>query len=124
MDRKTKTNRRANLSKNDCLVVKYFIPLENEKIPVCAKAFSDITGMTRRKLNILSNSFKKTHSSPKEKRGGTCITLMDITTTVSITNHIQQFNVKNVTILVKIQIDVTCSHIFPLIKCIFHGQLK
>jgi len=94
IEKPKRTNRWANLSKNNRLVVKYFIPLENEKIPVCAKAFSDITGMTRRRLNILSNGFRKTHSSPKEKRGGARITPMDTSTTVSITNHIQQFKAK------------------------------
>jgi len=118
IEKPKRTNRRANLSKNDRLVVKYFITL------VCAKAFSDITGMTRRRLNILLNGFRKTHSSPKEKRGGARITPMDTSITVSITNHIQQFKAKKFTTLVKIQIDVTCSQIFPLIKCIFYGQLK
>lgn len=94
MEKPERTNRRANLSKNDRLVVKYFIPLKNEKILVCAKVFSDITGMTRRRLNILSNGFRKTHSNPKEKRGGARITPMDTSTTVSITNHNQQFKAK------------------------------
>jgi len=94
IEKPKRTNCRANLSKNDRLVVKYFIPLENEKIPVCAEAFSDITGMTRRRLNILSNSFRNFHTSPKEKRDGARITPMDTSTTVSITNHIQQFKAK------------------------------
>ncbi|CAI6353550.1 unnamed protein product [Macrosiphum euphorbiae] len=94
MEKPKRTNRRVNLSKNYRLVVKYFIPLGNEKIPVCEKAFSDITCMTRRRLNILSNGFRKTHSSPKEKIGGARITPMDTSTTVSITNHIQQFKAK------------------------------
>lgn len=94
IEKQKRTNRRANLSKNNRLVVKYFIPLENEKIPVCAKSFSDITGITRRRLNILSNSFRKTHSSPKEIIGGARITPLDTSTTVSITNHIQQFKAK------------------------------
>ncbi|KAL4090102.1 hypothetical protein QTP88_025002 [Uroleucon formosanum] len=89
-----RTNRRTDLSKNDRLVVKYFIPLKNEKKPVCAKAFSDITGITRRRLNILSNSFRNFHTSPKEKRGGARVTLIDKATTVSITHHIQQFKAK------------------------------
>jgi len=41
-----------------------------ERIPVCATVFSNVTSFTRRRLNLLTSTFKKEQKSPTERRGG------------------------------------------------------
>lgn len=69
----TRTDRHK-CDRNKRNVIKYFIPNKvGEKIPVCLKTFTQITNFTPRRLNILTSTFLKTGSSPKEKRGGSRI---------------------------------------------------
>lgn len=84
-DRK-KTNRSYRM------VVKYFIPhIRGNLIPVCLDAFSSVTSITRRRLNIISKIFKQNHSSPTEKRGGIRVDLIQDEITDSMIEHIKEF---------------------------------
>lgn len=51
--------------------VEYYLPsIIGERIPVCATVFSNVTSFTRRRLNLLTSTFKKEQKSPTERRGG------------------------------------------------------
>lgn len=58
---------------------------------VCAQAFSDVTSIKRRRLNLISKHFHVNHTSPKENRGGKYPNASEIEVTLSIENHIKSF---------------------------------
>jgi len=96
IDRPIRTNRRKGNKKEKTVVI-YYLPTEKgDIVQVCSIAFTGITRITKRRLNILALNFKKTHSSPKEKRGGFSIARInsfdEITT--SIKKHIKSFKNK------------------------------
>ncbi|CAI6352095.1 unnamed protein product [Macrosiphum euphorbiae] len=67
--RKAKRTNNKKTTRNDRVATKYFIPNVNgDMINVCAHAFSDITSLTRRRLNIICKNFNVHHQSPKEKK--------------------------------------------------------
>jgi len=73
-------------------VTNYFIPASNgHMVKVCAEAFSSITSLTRRRLNLVTKTFNINHSSPVEKRGGYRFNHTANEITQSIEDHIKQF---------------------------------
>jgi hypothetical protein len=83
---------RKKTNRSHRMVVKYFIPqIRGNLIPVCLDAFSSVTSITRRRLNIISKTFKQNHSSPTEKRGGIRVDLIQDEITDSIKEHIKAF---------------------------------
>jgi len=66
---------RRKTNREDRLHVNYFIPnAKGDKIRVCVNAFSSITTINRKRLNLISKTFKNTSLSPIENRGGARIT--------------------------------------------------
>ena len=73
-------------------VTNYFIPASNgNMVKVCGEAFSSITSLTRRRLNLVTKTFNINHSSPVEKRGGYRFNHTANEITQSIEDHIKQF---------------------------------
>ncbi|XP_022166413.1 uncharacterized protein LOC111030967 [Myzus persicae] len=91
-----RTDRRKG-NKEEKTVIVYYLPTEKgDLLQICSIAFTDITRITKRRLNILALNLKKSHSSPKEKRGGFSITRVNTfdEITISIKNHIESFKSK------------------------------
>lgn len=91
-----RTDRRKG-NKEEKPVIIYYLPTEKgDLLQICSIAFTGITRITKRRLNILALNFKKSHSSPKEKRGGYSITRLNTfdEKTISIKKHIESFKSK------------------------------
>jgi len=91
---KPKRKNRGKGIRQERTVVSYFVPTEKgDLIQVCLNAFVGITSITRRRLNILASTFKNTHASPKESRGGFPLSkkIKAEEVTTSIKNHILKF---------------------------------
>lgn len=83
---------RRKTDREDRLLINYFIPnAQGEKVRVCLNAFTSITTINRKRLNLISKTFKNTYLSPVEKRGGARITAQSVQITNSIVDHIQTF---------------------------------
>jgi len=82
---------RKKTNRSHRMVVKYFIPpLRGNLIPVCLDAFSSVTSITRRRLNII-----KKHSNTiilvLLKKSGIRVDLIQDEITDSIKEHIEAF---------------------------------
>nr|CAH7730369.1 unnamed protein product [Callosobruchus chinensis] len=74
------------------VVTKYTVRKENgEVVPVCAKYFTNITGVTCNRLAIVARYFLHTGEMPKERRGGDRSTLRDKEITDLIKAHIKTY---------------------------------
>lgn len=72
------------------IVANYFIPvIMGNMQKVFAEAFSSITSISRRRLNIINKEFMLTHSSPVEKRGGYRQNIIQEEISDSIEEHIK-----------------------------------
>lgn len=90
--RNAKRTKRKNTLRSDRVTTKYFIPnLSGDMLNACAQAFSDVTSIKRRRLNLISKHFHVNHTSPKENRGGKYPNASEIEVTLSIENHIKSF---------------------------------
>ncbi|KAL4142538.1 hypothetical protein QTP88_004979 [Uroleucon formosanum] len=92
-----RTDRRKGNKEEKTVIVYYLRTEKGDLLQVCSIAFTDITRITKRRLNILALNFKKSHSSPKEKRGGFSIARVNTfdEITISIKKHIESFKSKN-----------------------------
>lgn len=90
---KRKDRRTSN--RGDRLNVKYYIPTaDKEKTRICLNAFSSITTIKRKRLNLIAKNFKTNYLSPSEKRGGARITEKSEEITNSIIDHILTFKTR------------------------------
>lgn len=82
--------RKKTINRPPRIVANYFIPvIMGNMQKVCAKAFSSITSISRRRLNIINKNFMLTHSSPVEKRGGYRQNIIQEEISDSIEEHIK-----------------------------------
>ena len=58
---------------------------------VCAATFQTITGVTRRRINLLCHRFQSSGGMPRERRGGSRIKQADIEVQDSIINWIKRY---------------------------------
>jgi len=73
-----RTNRKTTNRMNQT-VTYYFIPASNgNMVKVCGEAFSSITSLNRRRLNLVTKTFNINHSSPVEKEGDTVSTILQM----------------------------------------------
>lgn len=74
---------RLKTDRGDRLHINYFIPNDiGNKIRVCLNAFTSITTIKRKSLNLISKTFKNTYLSPIKKRGGARITAQSVEITI------------------------------------------
>lgn len=92
---KVSAPKRFNRKKTDRInrtVTNYFIPAINGvMVKVCGVAFSSVTSLSKRRLNLVTKTFNITHSSPVKKRGGYHYNYIATETTQSIKDHIKHF---------------------------------
>lgn len=92
---KVKRTDRRKTNRKERILINYFIPTkEGDKYRVCLNAFSSITSIKRKRLNIIARNFKTTQLSPTEKRGGSRVSTKSEEITRSIIDHILAFKVK------------------------------
>lgn len=105
---------RHKTDREDRLHVNYFIPNDKgDEIRICLNAFSSITTINRKRLNLISKIFKNASLSLTEKRSSASITAQSIEITNSIIDHIRYFKPKRVIILEKTLTKIIYSQNFP-----------